>query len=239
MKSIFLAVVVICALAIAGIGGTFAGYSDTDKSIGNSLITGSMDLKIYDPVKGWVDSAGALVAFTKVNPCQTGEMVIKVWNAGDCEPGANLYLKVKNMCCSNVPDKIGQARPEPEIVTEDGGYLDQTPITGIGKIGDECCLRSHIDVTVYDVDGNKVWGPEKLIYFVNNPTFWVYVGQLAPCVKDEVKLVFHLQQIHEADLGLDYFPAGSPFEYWPTNGLMADKILFDVEFALIQKEAVD
>lgn len=235
MKSIFLAVVVICALAIAGIGGTFAGYSDTDITSGNSLITGSMDLKIHDGTN-WVDNPGPLVAFTKVNPCQSGTMVIKVWNAGDCEPGANLYLKVKNFCCSNVPDKIGQARPEPELVTEEGGWLNQKLINGIGAIGDECCLRSHIDVTVYDVNDQKVWGPEKLIYFVKNPDFWVYVGQLAPCVKDKVTLVFHLQQIHEADLGLDYFPDGSPFEYWPTNGLMADEILFDVEFALVQKE---
>ena len=233
MKNVFLSVVIICALAIAGVGGTLAGYSDTDRTSGNSLITGSMDLKIFDGTN-WVDNAGPLVAFTKVNPCQSGEMVIEVWNAGDCEPGADLWLKVKNMCCSNVDDKIGQTRPEPELVTEDGGYLNQYLIPGIGLIGDDCCLRSHIDVTVYDLDGNQVFC-EKLIYFVDNSDFWVHVGQLAPCQPGEVELVFHLQQVHEDDLNLDYFAAGSPFEYWPTNGLMADKILFDVEFALIQK----
>ena len=57
MKSIFLSVVVICALVISGLGGTLAGWSDTEEAQDNVIVTGSLDLK----VNGTDDAPGAVV----------------------------------------------------------------------------------------------------------------------------------------------------------------------------------
>src|SRR3990170_2258398 len=50
MKNLIFSIVVICALAVAGIGGTLADFSDTEDEIGDKLQAGSLDLKVngYD-----------------------------------------------------------------------------------------------------------------------------------------------------------------------------------------------
>lgn len=237
MKSIFLSVVVICALAIAGVGGTFAGYSDTDMATGNILTTGSMDLKIYDPsLAEWVDTATNVITLTGVNPCNYVSGYIDVWNAGDCPDGGDLYLKIKGTCCSNVPvEHSGYTwvKPEPEVVTEEGGFLNQVEIDGIGIVADACSMRSHTILYIYNLAGNVVWsGP--VLWWHENADAWVFLGTMPPCVPDEVRLEFHIPQVHESEYGVSYFPDGSPFEWWPTNGLQSDKLTFDVEFALLQ-----
>ncbi len=46
MKNIFLAIVIVSALAIAGIGGTLAGFSDTEQSLNNVFEVGNLDMLV-------------------------------------------------------------------------------------------------------------------------------------------------------------------------------------------------
>ena len=169
MKTIFLSVVVICALAVAGIGGTIAGWSDTEESFDNYISTGSLDLKVErTDDKPWGLGLPIVTDFEDIVPCYDYKTVITVENIGQgVSPEGNnltapLYIVFKEFACSNVTPTCQDGEgaiewptgntpaimnPEPELVAQYGGMHGQVHI-----IGD--------NVT----DGN--WGPS------SNPEDW-------------------------------------------------------------------
>jgi predicted ribosomally synthesized peptide with SipW-like signal peptide len=150
VKTIVLSIVVICALAVAGIGGTLAGWSDTEESMGNYISTGSLDLKVErtDDLP-WGTGLPVITSFTDIVPCYDYKSNVVVENHGQAvappEHGsanltAPLYIRLKDYLCENVnptcgpgyewPETTGVMKPEPELVSEFGGVLAQVNILG-------------------------------------------------------------------------------------------------------------
>lgn len=181
-RNLILAVVVVAALTLAGMGGVFATWSDSETSMGNLIRTGSLDLK----VNGADDAPWGTGVPTKVDiECMVpgrwyGGYEVELWHAGQCDSPAAAYLHFKDMCCSNIPPKInpypdggsfwwaeyhgldattgyvcpetGDLKPEPELVAEFGGKVDCRQVPGVGVIGDNCSMKSSVECSVFTVD---------------------------------------------------------------------------------------
>jgi hypothetical protein len=227
VKSIFLSVVVICALAIAGIGSTLADFSDSEEELGDTLQAGSMDLKVstggfvggkwvsdaeYDDLP-WGQGVPALVYAIDIEPDKSRDFTFDLHNAG--QPEGDLcwvYLHVKKVMCEDVPphkDGIvcpgGKLQPEPEVVAEHGGMVGQTQVPGVG-----CCfgcngeLEQHIDFAIwYDADADEIFEDNELVYdgkldgIICKNTL---LGELPKCNMRLVHVVVNLQDIDEDDL---------------------------------------
>lgn len=108
MKSIFLSIVIICTLAIAGLGGTLATWSDSETSFNNYVETGSLDLKVNgaDDLP-WGTGVPAKAQVTCMIPEKYyGPYEVELWNAGQCQFPSHAYLHVKRVECSNVEPKV-------------------------------------------------------------------------------------------------------------------------------------
>jgi len=258
MKSIFLVAVVVCALAIAGIGGTFATWSDSETSMGNKIVTGSVDLKVNgeDDVgpspdnPKWGNGVPTKVSIDCMIPCQWyGPFEVDLWNAGVCEYDSKCYVHFKDACCGNAPPKEGSGyeapggegmKPEPELVAEYGGKVDCLYVPGIGVTGDNCSMLSHVEVIVCDADGNVLVGPSKLVDILCDE---IYICDLTPCQQETIYMYFHLIQESEEDYGYDFFadPGDAGFDElrwkkfndWPSWAMMRDQVVFSVEFDLL------
>lgn len=170
MKSMFLSVVIICALAISALGGTFATWSDSETSWGNYIETGSVDLKVNgEDDEPWGEGVDVKVDIECMVPCKWyGPFEVELWNAGQCEDASRAYIHLKNMVCSNILPKVhpvtgettgyadpstdqpysGDLKPEPELVAEYGGWVDSVYVTGIGAEGDDCSMGTHVDMCI-------------------------------------------------------------------------------------------
>lgn len=177
MKSnVILAVVVIAALTIAGVGGTFATWADSEISYNNTIVTGSVDLK----VNGADDLPYGTGVPTKVDiECMIplkyyGPYEVELWNAGQCTFPSRAYLHVRDLVCSNVLPKIneghsqywpagastgyqdpstgqpysGDLKPEPELVAEYGGWVSNVWVPGVGVDGDDCSMGTNVRMIV-------------------------------------------------------------------------------------------
>jgi predicted ribosomally synthesized peptide with SipW-like signal peptide len=261
MRKIFLAVVVICALVIAGISGTLAGFSDTESSMGNVIEVGNLDLKVS---KGWDglekdDPLPIMIEAKELWPCISKDFVFDVHNASDNPESAYIYLCFKNFSCYEVSsDKHPDGRPEPEVVAEEGGWLANQNTPAMGEWG-QCCNLSHfIEIAIeYDTDGdgdldlvlgNPVWGGPGTVYLgdlwstIVDKCCWIPLGTLPGCNTRYGKVSVHISNWSEeewnARLGtsLDYFPDDIPFNDWLTNLFMNDGVEFEVSWALTQDE---
>jgi predicted ribosomally synthesized peptide with SipW-like signal peptide len=176
MKNIVLSVVVISALVVAGIGGTFAHFSDTEEAVDNYVQIGAMDLKVNglnDP------DVRAVIAVTDIQPGDSNDFTVTLVNTGQPQGDpCDVYMHIKNPVCENVNvHHTGEARPEPEIVSEDGGWLGQVYVNGLGAQGDTCNLTDFINVTVYyPWDAGTSTGPV------------VYTGNLSALVCNNIRL---------------------------------------------------
>ena len=120
-KHIILAVVVVVALSLAGIGGVFATWSDSEISYDNSIATGSLDLKVNGADDQRVDAAGNVLwgegvptkfSFECMIPQKFyGPYEVELWNAGQCQFPAHAYLQVKRIECGNVLPKVNPIDP--------------------------------------------------------------------------------------------------------------------------------
>jgi len=241
MKSIFLSVVVISALAIAGIGGTLANFSDTEMVKDSAFTTGDLDLMVYDDDSGaYVNDppigvgADSTIDITCAWPGKPYRGTFSVQNCG-CVDGT-LYMHFKNFRCENVDPSHPCAnictaygtKTEPEWVEEHGGYLDQVWVPGKGLMGDNC----NMDEIVYA----RVWYrgswviPWTLLDDLESN--WYELGTLDECsVIKTVTIDLQFNDIPDPDwtgnpLFVDHF----------TNGYQADKITFDVDFGLVSQD---
>jgi hypothetical protein len=92
MKNIFLSVVVVTTLVAAGVGGTFAGFVDTEISEGNFVQAGVSDLL----VNGKNDPIGAKMQYVHAAPEKSTDIFIDIYNWGHCQ-GGDVYLHFKDV----------------------------------------------------------------------------------------------------------------------------------------------
>jgi predicted ribosomally synthesized peptide with SipW-like signal peptide len=107
-RNLILAVVVIAALSLAGAGGVFATWSDSEVSFNNTIETGSVDLKVNgaDDLP-WGTGVPVKVNITCMIPLKYyGPYEVELWNAGQCTFPSHAYIHVKNITCSNALPKV-------------------------------------------------------------------------------------------------------------------------------------
>ena len=221
MKNIFLSVVVIGSLVAAGVGGTFAHFSDTEESLDNFIQTGSVDLRISD-VNGvlWEDAPWGvnspvpqLVFALDLQPKQSKDYKWDLQNAGQPEGDPCwVYMHIKKIRCEDIephkgggvaPD--GKIKPEPELVAEYGGMVGQVFVPGVGAdFGCNGQLEQHIHIRIwYDENDNGVLDAGEVKYdgkldgiICTN----LLLGSLDKCWTRDVHVDVRLQNIDEDDL---------------------------------------
>ena len=150
MKNVFLSVVVVATLISAGVGGTLAGFVDTEESTDNMIQAGMLDLLVNgknDP------DIGHKIYMSHIIPCISQDFWIDLYSWSECQ-GAYAYMQFKNVLSvedgakehgdasyvydgttilgGDVPDgyKVqaapepvgaGVASTEPELIAEEGG----------------------------------------------------------------------------------------------------------------------
>jgi len=107
MKNIFLSVVVVAVLVAAGVGGTFADFSDIEISEDNHFATGALDLVVsnYLGVE-YPDDAPKFFMVQDAWPCCDKSVFLDLHNYGQgfqIDPYA--YLHIKNLDCGWVMPK--------------------------------------------------------------------------------------------------------------------------------------
>jgi predicted ribosomally synthesized peptide with SipW-like signal peptide len=269
MKSIFLSVVIISALVISALGGTFATWSDSEVSMDNTITTGSVDLKVNDrDDKPYGRGVQKIVDIDCMIPEKCyGPFPVELWNAGVCNTSSKAYMHIKDLVCENAKPKkgsgyrdhyikpdatldpdpydwiYGDKKPEPELVAEYGGKVNCTEVPGVGTIGDNCCMSTHVTVAVTDSDQ---MGQGKVYVIADDILKYecqkIYLFDLEPCQPEMIYFWFKLDQPSEEDYMLDLIPdEGEPgydklhnqmFNDWPSWALMRDMLTFNIEFDL-------
>jgi predicted ribosomally synthesized peptide with SipW-like signal peptide len=245
MKSVLLSVVVISALVVAGVGGTLADFSDIEKSENNVFEVGALDLKVsVDDVEYDDPNVPFIMHASGAFPCCSKDALFDVHNTGEGQGTGYLYVHIKDVECYEVPGvKHPSGRTEPEDVAENGGWIGNVEVPGIGPLGADCTLGDYIEVVIeYDLDGDGV-----IDLVVGDPTYvnpvylndlvcnWIPLGELPNCNTRYGKISLHISDHAESEWGMDYFPDDSPCNDWPTNALQLDGASFTVEFGLFQQ----
>jgi predicted ribosomally synthesized peptide with SipW-like signal peptide len=258
MKSIFLSVVVICALAIAGLGGTLANFSDTEEVLDNVFESGSLDLLVWDPSQGaYVQQGpygtGATECFkiTCAAPEEVYSGDIWVANFGDCVSG-ELYIAFKVLSCYNVTpshpesavwyldeEEVWQKnKPEPEVVAEYGGWIEQWRYTpGTPQVeGDDCSWSKILEVRVFfdDVAMSDWEMLNDLLPAQQDPEgpYYIHLGTLPSCGEEHKVTIKFRYADQEADAWEGV--VSEMFKDWPTNRYMLDGAKVDVMLGLVQ-----
>ena len=250
MKSMIITVIIIGTLALAGIGGTMADFSDSEEELDDVLQAGSLDLL----VNGKNDRAILPFVVKGMVPEKSYHKMKKVKNIGTID--GHLYIHIKNVECveANMKDINGDGKinaldkPEPEIVAEQGGQVGQKIVPGLGE---RCDMQDHIWVRIltgpvaqikwldlrplYDLDGDGY------VHLNEIECKQVYLGELPACgVEYGIEFGFVLRNVPEEYWGLDIFNQNDPHEvkwnWWPTNCYQGDKVTFDVLFELLQTD---
>ena len=268
-KHIILAVVVVAALVVAGTSGVFATWSDSETSMDNIITTGAVDLKVNGQDDApWGAGVPSKVDIECMIPSRWyGPFEVELWHAGQCDEAAAAYIHFKDMCCSNIPPKVnaypdggsawwaeyhglnattgyvcpetGDLKPEPELVAEFGGKVDCRTVPGIGVIGDNCSMKSSVEIVVTDEAGVVIIGPVVIGALEGEE---IYLFDLNPCEPRTIYLWFQLHQYTEEEFGFNIFPnpdeGGDEMEWakfndWPSAALMKDKLSFSMEFDLV------
>ncbi len=112
-RNLILAVVVVAALALAGVGGVFATWSDSETSFNNTIATGSVDLKVNGADDApWGEGVPTKFSFECMVPQKFyGPYEVELWNAGQCIFPSHAYLQVKRIQCDNILPKVNPYDP--------------------------------------------------------------------------------------------------------------------------------
>jgi len=246
MKKVFLSIIVIAALVIAGIGGAFASYVDTEMEMGDTLQAGSIDLEVkLDGGQFGFNNDPDLEAFSKVelSPDATSFHAIKLVRNVGTLPG-HLYIHFMNLTSEEDDDKAWQGgyhHPEPEYVAEMGGQVGTKIVPGFGVSSDyepyvEVALKfdgKDVDLTAYDTNPK-----DGMVTLDELDCHQIYLGLVPSCGITEVPVEFRFHFVNRTD-GTYYDSAGDEvynpewkFIHWPTNLYMGDKVKFDIMYEL-------
>lgn len=145
---IILALIVILALTSSAVGGTFAGFSDSEISEDNFLTTGSLDLKVAKLGSDFCDDGpwgvGLEPSFgvTEVSAGETYTSNLLLWNAGTVDGTAGLHLEIVDDPQNLAPetnvsiwyDVNGDGEIETEIVSMTLTGIAVGPIIQLGPL---------------------------------------------------------------------------------------------------------
>jgi len=240
MKNVFLSVVIICALTIAGVGGVFADYQDIETSHDNYFETGSLDLLVSD-MQGnlWEDpNVPVVIDADNIMPeCQNKSFHFNLENVGDYEQGTGwVYLHVKNAIYSD----SGRTEPEDAVernnalghgnnpigeladgtfitspgwganLDELGYHMEVAILTAPGVVGTPPSLGDYTNVDLSDYDLNG----DGYIKFNELVCNQILIGELDSEETIYVWISLWFQDIPEEHLrvDLDYFDESNPAE---------------------------
>jgi predicted ribosomally synthesized peptide with SipW-like signal peptide len=218
MRNVFLSVVVVTALVIAGVGGTLAGFSDTERSLDNYFEVGNMDLKVSVDDSGneyndgaYIDEDGnegipPIVDCSLMWPCDSKDRVFDLHNLSDNslpEEAGYAYMRIKDVECYEVyTTKFPDFRPEPEDVAELGGILANVETPPMGPWGQNCSLADFVEIYINYDDGAMVIGSnnwlkpwDELVYLsdiAGDPGLWVYLGRIPGCTTKYGNISTHI-----------------------------------------------
>lgn len=171
MKNILMSVVVITTLVAAGVGGTFAGFVDTEISEDNFVQAGISDLLVNglnDP------DVPAKLTFTHATPSKSTDFQIDLYNWGVCQGGL-IYMKFMNIDSYEAGTKLhegvryvydGVSAGDPDTLNPPPGY------------------RAAVDD---EPAGPNVWSsePEKIAEVGGGLVADIFVGPDHPCLMGE------------------------------------------------------
>jgi len=222
MRNVFLSVVVVCALVITGIGGTLAGLSDTESSVGNYMAMGSLDLEISPDGDNWYDDDAdngyirkSMVKSGLHWPCQWTEPAPFYLHSKSEPDGkvANAYISLKDFSCSDIKGtKPGHkdGTTEPEDAEALGGYLANQQLCDWEA---KACAFSHlVEVNIYwDKNGDGTL--QKVRELVAGPVLlsdlwdpdcatcvcWIDLGEILACNTGMGWISMHIIQLTQAE----------------------------------------
>ena len=141
-KGILMSILMIGVVAMAAGAGTFAYFSDTETSTGNTFTAGTLDLKVNSG-----DSNVVMFNVNDVKPGDSGSAEINLSNAGSLDG----YLDIN---FSNVVDN------DPTL-TDPEDEVDDTQGDGQGELADNLDILAYIDE-----NGNSTYdaGTDALVY---------------------------------------------------------------------------
>lgn len=142
--SVILAVVLVAAVGGSAVSGTVAGFFDTEVSAENYMCAGTVNLEL----------SGGLLNVTAATPSEWYSEEHVLINTGTLDATASVHLK--NLVEAEDAPGVGVATSEPELVAEEGGWLGQQWIDGLGT--DIANIADFIDVKLwYDSDDDGVF----------------------------------------------------------------------------------
>ena len=156
--SVILAVVLVLAVGGSVASGTMAGFFDAEVSTDNLMCAGTVNLELGSgPLQ--VDAATPSKWYSK-------EHVLI--NAGTLDATASVHIQ--NLVCTEDALGAGVATAEPELVAEEGGWLGQVLLPGLGVDtgGDtgapDLVIAKFIDVKLwFDKDGSCSFEDDELV----------------------------------------------------------------------------
>jgi len=133
MKSIFLSLVVITALVVAGISGTMAGFVDTEESKDNFVQAGISDLLINGANDTDVETK---LEFDHAVPGKSTDFWVDAFNWGKCS-GGNLYMHFKDVTSVEAGTKLHNSVNYVYTGDPDDGGVGDVPIGYRAVVGTE------------------------------------------------------------------------------------------------------
>jgi predicted ribosomally synthesized peptide with SipW-like signal peptide len=265
MKNIFLSAIVICALMIAGIGGTLAGYSDSEESFDNYIVTGSLDLKVEgEDDLPWGNGVPAVIQAERVMPCKWYNFDVTVANAGEAyEPDgvtpepAHLYIHFKEFWCDNVEPVHGGI--DASDVDLPVGYVWDDDPDGDGvllssslkpepeMVAEYGGMVGQVEVTGLNQQGeicNMGDILEVIIEYDGVPSPVYTLADLEctqlyigelPPCGEEKIITFKIHMMQIEDPNWESSGIDEKFKDWPTNAYMVDSFNFGILFELLQE----
>jgi len=163
------------------------------------------------------------------------------------------YIQFNNFQCSEVfTNAYPLGRPEPERVAEEGGRLAGVTTSPLGPVGQNCTLKDFVEVYIeFDTNqdgvyepilGNPAWGAPDTVYLGQLDCWWISLGQVTIVPNGNGQVSMHLGQWSEEmwngrfGTTLNYFSNDLPFNDWPTNAFMLDKVTYNVDLLLTQTQ---
>jgi predicted ribosomally synthesized peptide with SipW-like signal peptide len=265
MKNIFLSAIVICALMIAGIGGTLAGYSDSEESFDNYIVTGSLDLKVEgEDDLPWGNGVPAVIQAERVRPCKWYNFDVKVANAGEAyEPDgvtpepAYLYIHFKKFWCDNVEPIHGGI--DASAVDLPAGYVWDDDPDGDGvllssslkpepeMVAEYGGMVGQVEVTGLHQQGEicNMGDILEVIIEYDGVASPVYTLSELECTQlyigelppcgQEKIITFKIHMMQIEDPNWKANGIDEKFKDWPTNAYMVDSFNFGILFELLQE----
>jgi len=253
MKGLAVTLTVVLALAMAGVGGTLADFSDSEEELDDILQAGSLDLE----VNGTNDPGVESFEIRFLIPEKIYEVTKTVRNVGTIDGYLYIHFKNTDSVETNDKDLNGDGiiddldMPEPESVAEYGGQLGGKELVGMQNLGIVVSMSNHVAVTVAfgpDAGSMEVVDMSSLdvngdgLVTLNEAECTQVLVDVLPACSDEYYLsyLFMLEDIAEEAYGLDIYDETDPHEvkwnWWPTNCLQGDTTSFDVMYELLQTD---